>query len=200
VSLPAPHDDVPAKVAAALERIGQAFRVLAQREAGAQGLSPIQLGLLLRLAADPAERRRLGALAREFDVSPASLSDSVAALERKGLVRRRRLDHDRRGFALALTAAGRRAASRARGVADPVERAVAALPPADQLALMSALYDVIAELQRAGVVTVARMCVACRHFRPGVRAGDRPHRCALLEVDLAAEDLRIDCPEHERAA
>ena len=80
MSLPAAHEDVPAKVAAAMERIGQAFRVLSQREAQAHGLSPIQLQLLLRLAADPPERRRPGALAREFDVSPASLSDSIASI------------------------------------------------------------------------------------------------------------------------
>jgi DNA-binding MarR family transcriptional regulator len=200
VSLPAGHDDVPAKVAAALERIGQALRVLSQREARAHGLSPIQLQLLLRLAVDPPRLRRPGALAREFDVSPASLSDSIAALERKGLVERRRLEGDRRGFSLALSGSGRRLARRTEGVAEPVQRAVAALAPEEQLSLMSSLFSVIAGLQRQGVVTVARMCVTCRHFRPDVRAGGRPHHCALLDVSLAAEDLRVDCPEHERAA
>lgn len=65
------HEDVPAKIASALERIGQALRTLSQREAQAHGLSPIQLQLLLALAADRPSRRRPGALAREFDVSPA---------------------------------------------------------------------------------------------------------------------------------
>ena len=174
--------------------------MLAQREAQRHGLTPIQLGLLLRLAADPPERRRPGALAREFDVSNASLSDSIAALERKGLVERRRLAHDRRGFALSLTPAGARLARRLEGVAAPVAQAVGALEPERQVALLRALYDVIAELRRAGVVTVARMCVTCRHFRPDVRAGERPHHCALLDVPLAEASLRVDCPEHERAA
>lgn len=200
MSLPAGHDDVPAKIAAALERIGQALRVLAQREAQAHGLSPIQLLLLLRLASDPPQRRRPGALAREFDVSPASLSDSIAALERKGLVTRRRLEGDRRGFSLALSRSGARLAERAQGVAVPLEGAVAALTGEEQLSLLTSLFGVIAGLQRDGVVTVARMCVTCRHFRPDARAGRRPHHCALLDVTLAAEDLRLDCPEHERAA
>jgi DNA-binding MarR family transcriptional regulator len=200
MSLPASHDDVPAKVAAALERIGQAFRVMAQHEARAHGLSPIQLLLLLRLAADPPQRRRPGALAREFDVSPASLSDSIAALERKGLVTRRRLGEDRRGFSLALSGSGRRLAERAQRVAGPLERAVAALPRGEQLALMGALFRVIAGLQEEGVVTVARMCVTCRHFRPDVRRGAQPHHCALLDVRLGAEGLRVDCPDHELAA
>lgn len=200
MSLPSGHEDVPAKVTAALERIGQAFRVLSQREAQEHGLSPIQLQLLLRLAADPPERRRPGALAREFDVSPASLSDSIGALERKGLVERRRLDADRRGFTLALSSSGRRLAEQLDPVAEPVERAVAAFTSQEQLSLMHSLYDLIAELQRAGVITVARMCITCRHFRPDVHDGERPHHCVLLDMALSGRSLRVDCPEHERAA
>jgi DNA-binding MarR family transcriptional regulator len=200
MSLPAGHEDVAAKVAAALERIGQAFRVLSQREAQEHALSPIQLQLLLRLDVDSAGRRRPGSLAREFDVSAASLSDSIAALERKGLVERRRLGKDGRGVSLALTASGRRLARRLNPVAQPVQRAVAALPTEQQVALLGSLYSLIAELQRAGVITVARMCITCRHFRPNVRGGERPHHCALLDKPLAPRSLRIDCPEHERAA
>lgn len=196
------HEDVAAKVAAALERIGQALRVLTQREAQEHGLSPVQVRLLLRLAADPPERRRTGALARELDVSAPTLSDSLGALERKGLVERNRgrLAHDRRGSALALTASGRTLARRLEPLSAPVERAVRALPPARQLALMRSLSHVIAELQREGVITVARMCVTCRHFRPDAHPGERPHHCALLDVALPEAGLRIDCPEHERAA
>ena len=77
---------------------GSLLRFQSQTFEAAHGLSPIQLQLLLRLAVDPPQGRRPGALAREFDVSPASLSDSIAALERKGLVERRRIVGDRRGF------------------------------------------------------------------------------------------------------
>lgn len=192
------QDAVAAKVAAALERIGQAHRVLARREGERHGLSPVQLRLLQRLrrGAPP----RPSALARELGVTPASLSDSIAALERKGLVERRRLESDRRGTVVALSAAGGRLAARLDSVAAPVERAVATLPAAEQLALMRSLFAVIAELQEEGVVTVARMCVSCRHFRPDVHAGPAPHHCALLDAPLAEEDLRVDCPEHEPVA
>jgi DNA-binding MarR family transcriptional regulator len=200
MSLPAGHEDVAAKAAAALERIGQAFRVLSVRHAHEQGLSPIQLQLLLRLAADPQERRRPGALAREFDVTPASLSDSIAALERKRVIERRRLRGDRRGFSLTLTPSGRRLARQTQALAEPVEHAVRQLPADRQLALLQSLYALIAELQRARVITVARMCITCRHFRPEVREGPQPHHCALLDMPLAERSLRVDCPEHERAA
>lgn len=197
---PDPHRDVAAKVASALERIAQASGVLTRRAADAHGLSPIQLRLLLRLAADPAARWRPSALAREFDVSAASLSDSIGALERKGLVKRRRLSGDRRGTALHLSPAGLRLAQEAQAASAPVVRAVAALPVAEQEELMVSLFSLIAALQEDGVITVARMCVTCTHFRAEVHEGPRPHHCALLDAPLAPADLRVDCPEHERAA
>lgn len=200
MSLPTAHEDVAAKTAAALERIGHAFRVLTLRRAHEYGLSPTQLQLLLRLAADPPDRRRPGALAREFDVSPASLSDSIAALERKHLIERRRLRGDRRGFSLTLTPSGRRLARQSQTLPEPVEQAVRQLPADQQLALLQSLYALIAELQRAEVITVARMCITCRHFRPDIHEGPRPHHCALLDMPLAQRSLRIDCPEHELAA
>lgn len=195
-----PHRDVPGKVAGALERIAQASGVLTRRAADAHGLSPIQLRLLLRLAADPAARWRPSALAREFDVSAASLSDSIGALERKGLVKRRRLSGDRRGTSLHLSPGGLQLAQDAQAANEPVARAVAELPAAEQEALMVSLFSVIAALQEEGVITVARMCVTCTHFRPNAHEGPRPHHCALLDAPLGPAELRVDCPEHEQAA
>jgi len=192
--------EVAAKVAGALERLGQASGVLARRAAEADGLSPIQLRLLLRLAAAPERRWRPSALAREFDVSAASLSDSIAALERKGLVERRPLGSDRRGTSLHLSGAGRRLAAEAAVPTAPLERAVAALPQAEQLALMGSLFALIESLREEGVITVARMCVSCAHFRPGAHSGAQPNHCALLDIPLGAADLRLDCPEHEPRA
>jgi hypothetical protein len=51
------------------------------------------------------------------------------------------------------------------------------------------------------VITVARMCVSCRFFRPDThRMSVSPHHCALLDLPLSGADLRTDCPEHEPAA
>ena len=53
----------------------------------------------------------------------------------------------------------------------------------------------IARLQAAGVITVNRSCLSCRHYQP---PGPRTRaRCLLLATALADRDLRVDCPEHE---
>jgi hypothetical protein len=84
-------------------------------------------------------------------------------------------------------------------LSSPVRAAAAALPAEGQLTLMLSLYELIADLQRRRVITVARMCITCRHFRANVH-GRNAHHCALLDLPLAQPSLRIDCPEHELAA
>ncbi|HEX2098039.1 MAG TPA: hypothetical protein VHF46_03175 [Rubrobacteraceae bacterium] len=63
---------------------------------------------------------------------------------------------------------------------------------------MRFLMNFIASLQRAGIITVARICVTCRFFlRDEHLNSDSPHHCTLLAAPLAGSDLRVDCPEHE---
>lgn len=191
-------DDVDGKVVAALERVGQALRVLLQQQASASGLSPIQTQLLQRLASQDHPQAHLGELARQFDISAASLSDSLNALERKELIARRPEPADRRRVTLTVTRQGQARAAELAGWDQPVREAVAASSDHDKVAMLGQLYELIAALQRAGVVTVARMCITCRHFRPDAHPGQHsPHHCALLDARLGLETLRIDCPEHE---
>jgi DNA-binding MarR family transcriptional regulator len=182
------------RLAAALERVAQAVRVLRWDAAHARGLSPAQLSVLEILATAPPHRRRIGALAAELDLSPPTVSDAVAALRRKGLVTTESTPG--RGKVLALTDEGSATLVAVGRWDQPLVDAVAALPPGVPDAALVAMLDVVAHLQRAGVVTVARMCTTCRFFE---RTGGVP-RCNLLQAPLPPAALRVDCPEHESAA
>jgi DNA-binding MarR family transcriptional regulator len=186
-----------AKLAAALERVGQALRVQARDAATPHGLTPTQAHVLLRLAADPPVRRRIGALSEYLDVSHPTVSDAVSALSRKGLVERA---GGGRRAPLALTASGADTAAALARWDGPTREQLARLPTADKQVALRVLLDLVAGMQAAGVVTVARMCSTCRHFRRGVHPGETsPHHCALVDLPLADADLRVDCAEHAQA-
>jgi DNA-binding MarR family transcriptional regulator len=161
-------------------------------------LSPTQLQVLLRLAADPPARRRIGVLAATLDVRHPTVSDAVATLASKGLLERDRVS--RRG-ALALTDRGRALAD---DLADWHERTraeLAGLPEADKQTTLRLLLDLIAGLQRSGAITIARMCVTCRFFRRDAHPGSgHAHHCALVDIPMADDELRVDCAEHEANA
>lgn len=141
---------------------------------------------------------RLSWLAQQLAISPASASDSVAALVSKGLVQKARAADDGRAIALQLTTAGNEQAQRISESQTFASTAVAALSPAAQTALL----QLIGELQRNERFPEIRACLSCRHFQPNRHAdADAPHRCGLVDapLPLPLRLLRLDCPEHEVA-
>lgn len=198
--LSAQHDDVDAKIVAALERLSQVFRARLREEAWEHGLSPTQARFLIYLHYHDVELRRISQLAREFDLTQATVSDAVASLETKKLIQRERWPEDRRIVTLRLTPDGEKLATILSGWADPIREHLRPFSPEDREAVMLFLIELIGSLQRYGLITVARMCVTCRFFQQDIHPGEPLlHHCALLDVPLGRADLRVDCPEHEPA-
>jgi DNA-binding MarR family transcriptional regulator len=201
LGLPPGARDLDTKLVAALERVGQALRVELREQAAQQGLTPTQAQIVLRLGCERSGWRRVGALAAALDVRQPTVSDAVAALERKGLVERRPDVADARTATLRLTARGRAVADGLDGWDERARAELRRLPDQERRRSLSLLLDLIAGLQRAGVVGVARTCPTCRFFRFEQRSGAaKPHHCVLLDVPLGPGDLRLDCPEHEQSA
>ena len=198
--LPPGARDLDTKLAAALERVGQALRTELRQRAREHGLTPTQAQVLLRLAHERRERRRVGTLAADLDLSAPTLSDAVAVLLRKGLVQRAPDPADARARTLRLTQRGELAARRLEDWDERIQQQLAELSRTGKEETLLLLLDLIARLYRDGVVSVARTCVTCRHLRVtrDAEGGARRH-CALLDMPLGDGDLRLDCPEHEPA-
>jgi DNA-binding MarR family transcriptional regulator len=192
------HKDVDSKIVAGLERLGQAFRVLLREKAQEHGLSPIQARFLVYLLHHGVELRRVGQLAREFDLTQATVSAAVDSLEAKGLVGRERWPEDGRVMTLRLSPEGGLVAVELSNWADAVKEHLDLCSSEEKEVVMRFLMRLIGSLQKSGVIRVARLCVTCRFFQRDAHPGaGSPHHCRLLNVPLAGSDLRVDCPEHE---
>ena len=188
--------DISARIIVAITRVASVLRAGMWEVATAENLNPVQLDIL-HLLADRKQGVRLSWLAAQLSVTPASASDSVAALVGKGLVRKARADDDGRATALWLTEAGtqvRERLSHALGFADD---ASAALERKVQEDLLIGLFKLIAQLHKSERFPALRACLSCRYFEanrfPGSAA---PHHCALVKAPLPISFLRIDCAEH----
>jgi DNA-binding MarR family transcriptional regulator len=184
------HRDVDSKIVAGLERLAQALRVLLWEEAKGHGLSPIQVQFLVYLNNHPKRDCNVSYLAATFDLTKATVSEAVTALERKGFLTREASSQDKRAAVLELTLAGKRLAKTLEPWADTVKLQL----QEERLELMTSVMNLIASLQKTGVITLARMCRTCQFFRAGL---EKEHFCALLNQPLMQKDLRIDCPEHQ---
>ncbi|QXJ26898.1 MarR family transcriptional regulator [Actinomadura graeca] len=189
--------DLDRRLVAALERAGHVVRTLLWRQAYANGLSPIQTQLLMHLVGR-ARPPRVGELAAEFDVTMATMSDALAALRRKELVRRDSDPGDRRSHVFSLTETGARLAADLAHWSDPVTGWLAAEPESDKADTLRFLLDLVGRLHDTGVLAVARTCVTCRFFvRDAHDDPARPHHCALLDTPFGDAALRVDCAEHQ---
>lgn len=157
----------------------------------ARGLNPAQAETLRFLARANRFSRTPAALADYLGTTRGTVSQTLLALEAKGLLVRGANARDGRSVHLALTREGE--AFVAGDAAGALAQAVDATGTADILAaaLDAALRSAIAA--RGGRAFGA--CHTCRHFRADARRGPTPHHCALLDEPLAHSDARLICAE-----
>ncbi len=187
------------RAAGGLAKIGLALKSRAWKGAGPAGVTPTQAEALALLREAPGGMR-LGALAGLLGVSPPTASDAVNSLVSKGLAAKEP-GPDKRSVALRLTPEGETVADRTAEWPGFLARAVDALEPAEQAALLRSLVKLIRTLQENGEIPPQRMCVTCRHFRPYAHADAlNPHHCAYVDAPFGDRHLRLSCAEQEDAS
>jgi DNA-binding MarR family transcriptional regulator len=186
------------KIVAALERIAQAFRVMLWNEGKAASLSPIQLQVLIFLLHHHADKRKVSYLADEFNMTKATISDTVKSLEEKLCVEKEYDTNDNRSYTLQLTRKGKQLAEKTSHFASELQAPVENIPPVEKEELLLKLLGIIRHLNQAGIITVQRMCFTCSHYK--ATNNGKTHFCQLLNQKLKSSDLRIDCPEHMTVA
>jgi DNA-binding MarR family transcriptional regulator len=188
-------------LAAGLEKIGLAMKSRTWRREGRAGLGPLQRQVLSLLRAKPNQSAQVSAIAEELVVRLPTASEAVATLERKKLVKRRRSMRDGRIVTVELTARGVRACAPGGGMPNQLAAAVGALGMAEQVSLLKSLMKVIRALQDRGEISVARMCLSCRYFRPHqYENAEQPHHCDYVNAPFGDQTLRLQCAEYEPAS
>lgn len=182
-----------------IDRIGLVLRQDLWAASQAAGVNPVQAQVLALLASRRAVMRQK-AIAAHLGVSAASIADTLAALERKGLVTRQADAGDARAVLVRATEAGLRLAEGLDQAASRVAGALAALPPVLQEQVLLAEIALIRHLQGAGAIPMQRMCPSCRYFRAASALSAAPvYHCEFVNAAIAVRDLRLDCGEHEAA-
>lgn len=184
---------VDSRIIGALERISQGFKTLLWQESKMNALSPIQIQILIFILFHPEDKCRISALASEFNLTKATISDAIKILEQKKLIVKIPELHDTRSYTIILTPSGKEAAEKSsyfsKALLSPLEN----LNTEEKGKLLLQLIHIINHLQQIGIITVQRTCFSCKHYRSIEMS--KTHFCALLRSPLKPEELRIDCPD-----
>lgn len=155
------------------------------------GLNPAQREALRYLARANRFSKTPAALADYFASSRGTVSQTLIALEAKGLVEKTKSETDARSVSLALTAMGR-----AHVAADDETLLARDIESTGEAALIASALEAAlrAAIRRRGGKEFG-VCRTCRHFeRDGAT-----RRCALLNEPLTAQDAEAICAEMEAA-
>ena len=184
---------IESKIVVALERISEAFRVLLWQQGKAHSLSPLQVQIVVFCSFHHPAQCRVGRLAMEFNLTKATISDAVRALEKKGHIEKHPEPDDTRSYTIHLTPGGRSLAARVALFANQLIVPLSGLGETQKEGMLAGLLELIRQLQEAGIISLNRMCFTCRFYRNT----DTGHYCNLIKSALQEKELRIDCPEHE---
>jgi len=174
-----------------LERLATLSRA-ERRAAGADlKLNPAQLDALTYLDRCNRYSDTPAALADFLGCSRGTVSQTLLALERKGLIEKTPDSTDGRVVHCSLTAQGKKdlAASAAR---DPVARGLEQLKKEDRDQVAGLLLPVLRSAQQARGGLTFGVCRTCVHFR---RRGRRLH-CGLTDEPLTNAESKLICREH----
>lgn len=182
----------PEYTAALIERVGR----LLSTEAHAEGLLPVQWEAMRYLQRANRFSTTAAAMTAYLGLTKGTVSQTLKALESRGLVRKQVNNKDRRSNHLSLTAKGRKLLSR-----DPLNATVAALGDLGR-SKQSALHNGLGALLSARLTDRDRQpfgqCRDCRYFAQRHPDGD-PHYCQLLKETLAESDSHAICFEQRPA-
>lgn len=184
------------RIVAALEKIAQVSRILLWEAASAEKLSPIQLQFMLHIAGAPEELRRVGAIAKEFDLTPATVSDALSTLESKGLIIKESSPDDRRSVVLSLTKEGRKTVKSVEGWKDAMVDAVSAFHGEQKEIVMAFLSGLIASLFERGILSTARMCSTCSNLVMIEDSNGPRFACGITGRRFDDSGVMIGCAAH----
>ena len=180
-------------IAALIERIGR----LLSTDAHAAGLLPVQWEVLRYLRRANRFSRTPAALTAYLGLTKGTVSQTLRALEGRGLVRKRVAPGDRRSRCLSLSQAARQLL-----LQDPLAETVAAtrrLAAPQRETLAGALEALLSARLEARERQPFGQCRDCRYFARQ-HAGGAPHYCLLLEEPLAEEESGAICHEQRPVA
>ncbi len=172
-----------------LERLGRMLK----NDTHADGLKPSQWDALRYLARANRFSRTPSALTAYFGMTKGTVSQTLKALERKGLIAKTHDPLDRRNIRLSLTKAG--SALLKRDPASAIRKIAGSMAKDQQAELVAGLNALLQlTLEDRGSKSFG-VCKTCRYFEEKT-ASRASQRCKLLDVSLSVQDSELICVEN----
>ena len=183
--------DQSRKLHLVLERVSSLFRSQLREAAAQHGLKLVQLEALIYLSTANRYSDTSGSVAEYLGITKGTASQSVMALEKHGLIDKRRDAVDGRVVHIDLTSEGRKIVQSSHPVAFLGELSERNLENAEHAAV-----ELLRALQSAHDFQTFGQCRSCKHLE---KRG-RQLSCGLTSERLTSAETLLICRDHAVAA
>ena len=186
--------NLESKILNGLERLSEALKALLWEKAKSYGISPLQIQILLFVANHKIEICNVSYLAKEFNVTKATISDAVRVLIKKEHLEKDYSPIDNRRYNLMITPSGNDLVSNLSEYAGVFTQELVSFKEEDLINIFDFISKLIFQLNQRDIIQVQRTCYLCKYY-----SGDKKedHHCNLLKKKLKGPEIRIDCNEFE---
>lgn len=180
------------KILNSLERISEVLKALLWEKAKIYSISPIQIQILLFISSHKTDICNVSYLAKEFNITKATISDAVRVLLNKQYLAKDFSPLDKRRYNLLLTGAGENLVNDLSTYAHPISKEFNSFNKDDLDIVYNTLLQLIFQLNQGDVIQVQRTCFNCNNY-----SGNKQdqHYCQLLKRPLKSAQLEIDCTD-----
>lgn len=185
------------KIVNGLERISEALKALLWEKAKTYGISPIQIQILIFVSKHHLDFCNVSYLAKEFNVTKATISDAVKVLLKKEYLVKDLSPTDKRRYNLLINSAGLKLVDELSPYANIIESELSSFSKNEQIQIFDTISKLIYQLNKKGIIQVQRTCFNCSYYN-----GDKlnNHYCNLMKSTLQAEEIQLDCKEFLNAS
>jgi len=182
------------KILSGLERLSETLKALLWEKAKMHEISPIQIQILLFVSSHSTSICNVSYLAKEFNVTKATISDAVKVLLKKDYLEKDYSPTDRRRFNLKISKSGNNLVKKLSDYASPISEELSNFTEKELINTFDTISKLIFKLNQRDIIQIQRTCFNCQHYK-----GDKKnnHYCKLIELKLKKQDIRLDCHDFE---
>lgn len=184
-------ESIDEKLIAYINRLSRAIRKIYNQIGFLEGLNPLQIQILEFLSRQKKRKITINSIAEEMEVSEATVSDSIKALEHRGLLKKTIDNLDKRIRYVEITREGNYVLNQ---IENKVKMEFPDLSLEEKQALLVLLHHLTFQFFKSGYLTKAKICFSCVYYE---RLKHNQHYCNLLKETLTPENLQYDCPDHQ---
>ncbi len=189
-------EDLEEKILGLVDRISRAYNYILRKCSSKHGITVLQAELLLLAGRNNIGDRGITKTSRMLLVAQPTVSDSISALARKGLIEVSQSDFDKRLTRIKLSDKGEKIIRDLQMCIETFKEAIKMLDVETLEDLFKSLMMLTHNLYKIGIVKEARMCLTCKYL--SIDTGT--YYCTLLGVRMSLRELRIDCKDHKPSA